>query len=285
MNNNILGRLYIYNESNKIIDEHFAFSSIEELINEYQLDNQINNIFIINNGDSYYSYYDKVIAINLKNEKELLNSLLHVLKKKIDKKSYISLVNLLILESIYHEIEHAKQYKIVDSNINNMEAKLLNLSFNHYIDENVDEDKVNKYLFDLEKEYNNQLDYYYCSPDERFAYIKSINMIYKYSKVVQNNRVVIGYLNYHRLEHIVEEYDVKRNKIICPLEKFFNIRIEVANENKVELIPFDELIDINEEKNNFKTAKRLLYGMPVNRNELDFYQKCLKKTKAYKLFN
>lgn len=285
MNNNILGRLYIYNESNKIIDEHFAFSSIEELINEYQLDNQINNIFIINNGDSYYSYYDKVIAINLKNEKELLNSLLHVLKKKMDNKSYISLVNLLLLESIYHEIEHAKQYKIVDSNINNIEARLLNLSFNHYIDENVDEDKVNKYLFDLEKEYNNQLDYYYCSPDERFAYIKSINMIYKYSKVVQKNRVVIDYLNYHRLEHIVEEYDVKRNKIICPLEKFFNIRIEVANENKVELIPFDELIDINEEKNNFKTAKRLLYGMPVNRNELDFYQRCLKKTKVYKLFN
>lgn len=285
MNSNILGRLYIYNESNKIIDEHFAFSSIEELINEYQLDNQIQNKYIINNGDSYYSYYDKLIAINLKNEKELLNSLLHVLKKKMDNKSYISLVNLLLLESIYHEIEHAKQYKIVDSNINNIEARLLNLSFNHYIDENVDEDKVNKYLFDLEKEYNNQLDYYYCSPDERFAYIKSINMIYKYSKVVQNNRVVIDYLNYHRLEHIVEEYDVKRNKIICPLEKFFNIRIEVANENKVELIPFDELIDINEEKNNFKTAKRLLYGMPVNRNELDFYQKCLKKTKAYKLFN
>lgn len=285
MNSNILGRLYIYNESNKIIDEHFAFSSIEELINEYQLDNQIQNKYIINNGDSYYSYYDKLIAINLKNEKELLNSLLHVLKKKMDNKSYISLVNLLLLESIYHEIEHAKQYKIVDSNINNIEARLLNLSFNHYIDENVDEDKVNKYLFDLEKEYNNQLDYYYCSSDERFAYIKSINMIYKYSKVVQNNRVVIDYLNYHRLEHIVEEYDVKRNKIICPLEKFFNIRIEVANENKVELIPFDELIDINEEKNNFKTAKRLLYGMPVNRNELDFYQKCLKKTKAYKLFN
>ena len=223
MNSNILGRLYIYNESNKIIDEHFAFSSIEELINEYQLDNQIQNKYIINNGDSYYSYYDKLIAINLKNEKELLNSLLHVLKKKMDNKSYISLVNLLLLESIYHEIEHAKQYKIVDSNINNIEARLLNLSFNHYIDENVDEDKVNKYLFDLEKEYNNQLDYYYCSPDERFAYIKSINMIYKYSKVVQNNRVVIDYLNYHRLEHIVEEYDVKRNKIICPLEKFFNI--------------------------------------------------------------
>ena len=285
MNNNILNKLYLYIENNKIIDDNFIYYSIQKLLKQYKLYNQVKNICVINNNDSYYSYYNKTIAINLKYEKELIKALIHILKKDLDNKSYISLINLLLLESIYHEIEHAKQYKLVKSNINNTEAKLLNLSFNYYIDKNTSEKKVNEYFNALNKEYNNQLDYYFCSPDERLAYIKSTNIIYKYSKLVQKNKIVIDYINYHWLENIVDEYEIKEDKIICPIKKFFDIRTAVAIDNNIEIIPFKELIDINKETKKYATAKKLLYGFPVCKNELDFYKKSFEKTKAYKLFN
>ena len=49
MNNNILNKLCLYIENNKIIDDNFIYYSIQKLLKQYKLYNQVKNICVINN--------------------------------------------------------------------------------------------------------------------------------------------------------------------------------------------------------------------------------------------
>lgn len=285
MNNKIVKMLCKYQSCNKIIDRNFILCTIEELIKEYKINKEVKIFKIIDNKDSSYSYYDRKIEINLNYERELNKTLLYETKSMLKKDSYIFLFNLLILESIYHEIEHAKQYKLVMSNKNNIESQILNLSFYHYVEEDTNKKNLQAYIKELEKQYNYQLDYYFCNPDERLAYIKSTNMIYKYAKELEKNRMVIDYLNYHRLENIVDEYEVRGNNIVSPIEKFFQTRIDASKKTKVNLIPFDEIIDIESLNKKCSLAQKFMYGFPISTKEYDLYNNIMKKTKTYSIIN
>ena len=292
MNNNIIKLLYKYIEDKRIIDEKFVSYMIIELIKEYHLYNEIKIFYIVNDNFSYYDGTKKILAVNLNKEKKLILTFISTLKKFLDIKTYICFINLLLFETIYHEIEHAKQNKIISCSKNypnvlnkSIEYQIINLSFEHYIKEDTEIEKINLYLSDLEKEYNQQSAYYWCSPDERLAYIKSMNMVYKYAKIITKNSIIIDYIKYKALEKIIDEYEIIDNRVISPLEKYLLIRKCTAIKNGIELIDDKEFINIDEIRNNCSTYKRFLYGLPVCDKEFYCYEKSLKKKKSYHLFN
>ena len=238
---NILQIIYDRSINNKIINIKDIEKILELLIVHKSLNDYILNINIQpirSNNLASYSTYDKIITVYIKTIEIMIENIENniLINNKFEKTLY---ENLLILQIILHEVEHANQQKIVQCE-NNIEAFIIRLS-------NLVEDRYEGILYE------------YC-PEERLAEIKSFDELIKITKILNKNLLVLSeLLSTERLKRLLRAYHYKDFSINVPIIDYFTIgkKIKVLNafefnDNIYELFSLDE---------------RFKYGFPISNDE------------------
>lgn len=283
LESDILQLLYDYSIKEKSIDKKYIKTIIEISKMNMDLEEYIIRYGIKKeNYDKYvsatYSIIEKKITIYEKNLKKSIQS-------KSDNKKYLTELenkfyeNVILTQTIFHEIEHANQHRMIDKE-NTMEAKILNLCMNNFnkikeINEIVQEALRTKmvtekeiqqyYDFTSNIKYATYKNYYELAPQERLAEIKSHKkMINILSEIKTEIPQIIKYESICIGKNMLKGYT---NEIFSPTIKY----ITECN-RKIGLNMFD-WYDENTEKTRklaeqkYDLETRLKYGLPITKEE------------------
>lgn len=237
----ILKIIYDKTIDNKILDLKDIEKILEILVVEKRLNDYILNIIVqqirSNNLASYSTYtrkitiYTEMISKMIKDiEKNILN--INVFEATLYK-------NLLILQTLLHEVEHANQQKIA-YNDNTLEALIIRLSYlvNNGYDENL---------------------YEYC-PEERLAEIKTFEEIFILVSHIDKKLITLpDIIKMEKLKRQLRGYHYKNNFVTIPIVDYFTIG------NREELLNTFDLSNVCLE--NYTLNDRCKYGFPISINE------------------
>ena len=261
MISDILNILKDYHDKKKYADTTFVMKICSIIINYYQINRYIDNIFIvddINGPDSLYSFTYNVVIINLK--KSYYKDYHYTLKDE-----YYGMYNLMVLRTILHELEHALQEKVKDTNKNTIERKLLILGDpTSYIKE--PNNLLSKISFNI-KRYKHAIYYnthYYLAPYERFAIIKSCCGI----KTISQNDFIhnsdyynaTDYFNNCELNHILSYGYYLVDEITTSPSLMYLYRLTKKNHDII-------MNDKSFKDHQVPAEDRLLYGLSLTKNE------------------
>lgn len=184
--------------------------------------------------------------------------------------------NLVIVQTLFHEIEHMEQYRKAQSKLSDYESRLLRLCYSatlYYerhrkeeeIFENISKEEVLSY-FDFES------DYYMEDPRERMAQIRShqqilklIRSFYKESTdIYQHEENELNFERIHGYKFIKEEF-------VAPTIAFLSgmTREEALKFFKVDM-ECKELLNESLKNSILRTyslEERLLFGLPIRMEE------------------
>lgn len=224
--------LFILKEG-KIIEDDKILELIEYYINTYKLESSINNFKIDKTLPTSYSTLKKEVIIN---KEEILNSKLKWFENE----------NLNILWFILHELQHAKQCKIIKTTKNQLIKETLaeNIFYTN-ANYNVYKNNHNDFI----TEYNANL----------ISSLETVKTSLRLN-IKTNNASILKYLS---------QYKIINNKIKSP-QQTIN---EILGTNYCE----QELIEKKDYKNMSATLK-ILYGFPLETEKFkDIQKKFIKK--------
>lgn len=244
----ILKIIYDKTIDNKILDLKDIEKILEDLVVEKRLNDYILNISVQQIRSNYlasYSTYTKKITIYT----EMINQMVKDIEKDILNINAFEATlykNLLILQTLLHEVEHASQQKIA-YNDNTLEALIIRLSYlvNNGYDENL---------------------YEYC-PEERLAEIKTFEEILALVSHINKKLITLpDIIEMEKLKRQLRGYHYKNNFVTIPIVDYFTIG------NKKELLNIFDLS--NSCLENYTLNDRCKYGFPISINE---YETSMKK--------
>ncbi len=187
--------LYDDYSSNKKLADYKFINQVFIIVNKYHpLGEHLTQVFVSNKGSEYISL-TKTINIDLSE----ISKTYSIAKKKISYEDYIYLYNLIVIGTIFHELEHVYQEELKISKTFNIEKALLVLSDPLAILEKLEEDssfidhikiyiKLRRHRRYYNKNHNR-------APHERIAnlrsYANTIAMLNDYDK--ENNGLLFFY--------------------------------------------------------------------------------------------
>lgn len=237
----ILKIIYDKTIKNKILDLKDIEKILEVLVSEKKLNDYILNISVQqigSNNIASYSTYSKKITICI----EMINQMVMDIERNISNIDAFEATlykNLLILQTLLHEVEHANQQKIA-YNDNTLEALIIRLSY-------------------LVKDGYAENLYEYC-PEERLAEIKTFDEILFLINYITKKVIVLpNIIEMEKLKRQLRGYHYKNNFITIPIADYFTIG------NKKELLNIFNLSNICIEK--YSLNDRFKYGFPISVNE------------------
>ena len=231
--------IYDKTQAKNIIDIPDIEKIVDLVINKKSLNNYIKNKNIQHKRSNYlasYSVKSNDITIYLytveKLKKDLNNQLINI--GGFEK---LLFVNLLILQIILHEIEHANQQKEIQY-VDNLEAFIIKLS----------------YLVNFDTNNNEKL--YECFPEERFAEIKSISEVTSMINYIKNKSLVLEEIfELEKLKRYLRGYHFQNSLLKSPTIEYFSIG---QREEYLDLFNLDLSRTLKE---------RLYYGIPITIDE------------------
>lgn len=243
----------VFNSGNKEIDRKNIKLLCKCIIKENKLEKIVRGInFNTNNDeDCLAAYYPllREISINIKN-----------LRESLPKSIYANYYNELVLRTLLHEFEHAKQYKLLEED----------KPGNELLKSIIYEEK--KYILSEDDNLLSKVDfftYYMYSLIERNAEIVSN---YKTLLIDKELEILKSYRNYLISKEVCDNclfgYREKENRLVTPIEQFYK---------KMKLVKEYEYINFDEE---YDTLTKLSWGMPVDKEILKDI-KLLTKTNEY----
>ena len=297
MEQEIMKLVYDYSKRKEIIDEKCIEKIIETIINAWSLDDYVSGISWENrneinaNGIAAYHFLNhKLIFFQESLEKELEDlSKYDFLFGDIEVFFYR---NLTIIKYIFHELEHAYQNKILDSNQDDLEAKLIRAAstldlfykkasgetWRSILGDNFTRNDALSYINKLEiwKE-----QFYVYDPTERLAEIRALEKIWTITKEVE---AIFPNLNQFEKQLLLNGkfrgYSIEDDHVKCPTQIYL---IGTGEENTklwTELDFYDPDEDKTLEKAISKNSisKRLTYGLPISSEEYeDIYSDLYRK--------
>lgn len=250
---NILKIIYDKSINSKIIDINDIDKILELLIDEKQLNNYILNMEVqpirSNTLASYSSYskkitiYSRTIELMLKNiESNILN---------INNFEKILYKNLLLIQVILHEIEHANQEKISYTE-NTLEAFIIRMAYT-----------IDDSYFETLYEY---------SPLERLAEIKSYKEVIFLISYLKNKLVKLPVIiEMDKLQRFLRGYHYTQGKISSPLITFFK---QGNKELVLETFDWYNKNSLHMVCTQYNLDERFNYGLPIT---LDEYSNSMEK--------
>lgn len=238
---NILKIIYDKTVNNKILNLKDIEKILEVLVVEKKLNDYISDISIQqirSNSLASYSTYTKKITIYT----EMINKMTKDIEKNILNISEFEAIlykNLLILQILLHEVEHANQQKIA-YNDNTLEALIIRLSYliNNGYDESL---------------------YEYC-PEERLAEIKTFEEILTLINHIDKKLITLPeIIETEKLKRQLRGYHYKNKFITIPIVDYFTIG------NRKELLDTFDLS--NSCFKDYELNDRCKYGFPISINE------------------
>ncbi len=288
--------LYDYTSNEKIADIDFL-NTVIQIVYEYKdLNNYIDYVHYIDEN-SRYLYAKNILGSYAADTKTIALDLENILLFKQDRVEYTNCfnstkekllqINLLVLQVVLHELEHAEQYKKCFSSGTNLEKSLLLLSFERlFIQE-----KVSNYKTDVVSKlnylYNEDEITYNLWPSERMAEIKATDTIYHICKNMNfgnyNSTEFLIYLYLLRECNLRGYNKVNRNVIVPPTEAFVQKRNSIFDED----YRTNEIIKLLKNEASSRTLnENLLYGLQISSkdyailtNQIDFADQYCKTRK------
>lgn len=284
MQENLYKVFEYYLSRNKIISKTEVKNLTSLLLFNKNLLDKVNSITTSDNLDTQYSFDNKNLNVNLAKiiedtryeDKELYNDIFSKIQK-------YQKHNLNVFKCILHEIEHVKQYKIIENNPKTLEEKLIYSSFHNNYKEEIDEKTKMNIINLIGKEYLKMDSYYYSEPAERMAYINSEKEITNITKKLGLNDLLIDLYTLEVLEDEDSEYEFDtKGKIICPLKKYIAIEKELLGEygNFCYEAYFKSIMKKNI---NISLNRKMKYGLPISKEEYTNHELKIVNNKVFKL--
>ncbi len=201
--------LYSFSKNKKISDEYFIGSIGRMLIDNYNLNDYVERIIISNfnkNSLAYYSPEERNIYVNFQ---KLLYAIGKTIIKTYESDNYeeqILCFNLYVLNVILHEVEHARQIRIIDSD-NSVETNLLLLS------------RVYERFL---KNVSAYTEIAYCTnPIERQANLLALKTLFDITETF-NNQNLTKFIGKNLLRNTIRNYKIYKNKVISPIDVYMS---------------------------------------------------------------
>lgn len=274
MNEQILKLIYDYSNNGKLADKNFI-EQIVKIVCEYEnISKYIKNIEFkpINSQDNSsiagYNYKEKKIILFY----EQLNKYLNTKKSSdvfISSSEKIFYKNVEIVDSILHELEHAKQSKVMETE-SNLESSILKITGVGKSRE-LFEAQLRKMGYGnalvnifLEEKMKNYYKYYNFAPHERLAEInahsKMADIIYPIKNFIPN---IYKLENIFIVRNKLKGYTLD-NKLISPTVYYLRNQNEEVNLNKFSWYDKNEDKCLVLSKNLYNTEKRINLGLPID---------------------
>ena len=251
MNIKLLKLIYDYSRSGKLVDHNYVDKLIEIVIEEKKLNKYVIKSQILSEKESFiengislaqYNPFSKTISIYANGINQMLefNDRYLVLFGSTEQLFY---KNSLITQIILHELEHANQRKIIDTE-QTLEAEILKLitseiSFNtgmKLLNEGYSIEQIITYISIKKHQSNeNYKKNYNIAPEERLAEIKSyqeiLELLFEIKEYVPN---LLEFEQTNKLEQLLRGFDYKEGFIYPPTVLYL-----IQNGNAQALNRFD----------------------------------------------
>lgn len=276
----LLKLVFDYTKQGKLVDKSFLYKMIGIVVKSKDLHKYVKDVYL---SDEVQSESDGIIIASYLPYYKIIKiyyySLMEYLEKFESKYCYFSefenllCKNLMIMQFMLHELEHANQQKKYD-NGNNFEAILLKEVMKYTDIKNIYQQFLNGSSPEvLLQNVSNMKELYAfnykCAPHERLAEIISYREIVSMLNYIKENvSNLFEFENYNLLNQLIRGYEIGDNSLISPTIKYFLDGNMLNSLKNLSLLKDDGSIDI---KFSFKfpLSERLLYGLPVSRNEYD----------------
>ena len=228
-----------YSLSKHFADEMFVYNVCNILINKYEIFSYVKNIDIRKeeHPDCFGEYYDNLNKVNIYLDYIISEYSKLSLRFSLKDFEYYYYINLNVLKIIIHELNHAKQYKKLNSNINDEETFLYKICTRTYI----------------------------IDPMERMAEFKSLSNT---RKLILNNDIIPQKINnIFSLTQTNLILKVHKNEYLSPTIKFLD---EMKYEDDLNKFKFYNGVIDKEFLSSFSIydyAKRIFYGYPITEEE------------------
>lgn len=285
--------IYDYSIKEQYVDDEFIKQLIDMVVSKEQLQEYVKKHSI----ESYCKDSKKKIAGYSVIEKKIIvyrDSMYRIIESRKEEQDLLSKIeqifykNILIVQIILHELEHARQNKIAFEE-ETLEGRLCYFDGMNFVALN-SLDSALDYL-DYEERVNNYYRYYKNnyehSPIERLAeinsYQKLLNALRKIEEFIPN---LVNLEDANKLEQMLLGYDFRANIIISS-----KIRpsptIQYLQGLGVDMNSFDWYDEIPQKcfelsRKYYSLNDRLKYGLPVNDFEFGECLKILKNTIKYR---
>lgn len=246
---NLVDVLYFYLKKRKIADNDFINFCFEELINTCDVVDYISRLEIGNYKSNFISRYfpsTKTLYVNYQKLIYMLssdiidNSLIDSYQKRL------SLLNLMVLKVLFHELEHAIQEKKKYRAFDELETNILFLS-----------SKCDNFF-----KTNNPVLYrtklYYLSPIERSAELTALERMMEICKLCTDFQID-NYFNDNYYRTCNNGYEKQNHIVISPLDVYTSKCDTTWEGQKLQSLIFE----------NCTFDFKKLYGLSLNEEEYD----------------
>ncbi len=256
-----------YSLSKHFADEMFVYNVCNILINKYEIFSYVKNIDIRKeeHPDCFGEYYDNLNKVNIYLDYIISEYSKLSLRFSLKDFEYYYYINLNVLKIIIHELNHAKQYKKLNSNINDEETFLYKICTR----------TLEEMYYTSNIHIKNSADYYnllclkdslyIIDPMERMAEFKSLSNT---RKLILNNDIIPQKINnIFSLTQTNLILKVHKNEYLSPTIKFLD---EMKYEDDLNKFKFYNGVIDKEFLSSFSIydyAKRIFYGYPITEEE------------------
>lgn len=290
----LLKLIYDYSIKNKLVDNAFIADIIAIAIRykhlythiksftiepHYQSETQLPN----NTIAAYNSFLKEIIIYTEGIEHYIQESTKY--QTNFNKVEQLFYINILITKALLHEIEHANQHKILETE-QTMEAKILTLSCGYFnetilqtlINQGLSEEFIKHYTDIKYQQYN---DNYLIAPNERLAEIKAYQEILNILHFIRKNTPhLIELIQRKQLENMFRGYKKTPTIIKAPTITYFQkLNIRFGTIPSLSWYIEDQNQALNIATSQHQLNERLLYGLPITVDEFNTVKHTLIKAK------
>lgn len=293
INTQLAQLLYDYSKRKKIADEIFCKEAVKILVKGWNLEDYVKSYFIMDwmssiTNNPFYNSKLRIIVIPLENMLTIFKNKDYIFTRIFKNRNLLRLkkevINLIIIENIMQELEHAKQEKICNSdNVYSIHDKLVKLSDIRRlsIGYNIDDYKLKRIFNSLKDEYDKFDTFYICNQNERFADIKSFSRLLNVNSKVENNYFLNEFLDYMKLITIGNSYKASD---ICPLQTYVDIKEKIVR-NYIPNYTETEIRDIILNTTDISQDEACLYGLPLSSEDKKILKLNIKNNLISKIRN
>lgn len=283
MHDKIARIIFDYTKNNKIADKKFVQDAIEIISNNNDLDNYIDKIEISDSKEKFnnYNYLDQILTINIKETLSYCKNIF--LRKKI------LFINLTVVLTIFHELDHVKLK--IDCDINPDSIETIFLKILHEIElpktmskeeyayltyeERVQlENNFKLAILDVEKRRLCYELYHDMVPSERRANIISNIDLDNVMKKLYNTSLKqdeLEKIRRYELKQFIKKclYGYKYNYITnSPSIDYIEKALDTEKLDRIKIYNKDIETFYKNARSNYSLQERILYGLPLSINEL-----------------
>ena len=286
MNERILKLIVKYAFLESQMDKRFICELLQEFIVAYNLHDYVKKVIFtkaISDDNEVVAKYDKnrrMVLINTVNLESMIDA--DGIQEELPKSDIPLYKSFATAEMVFHELNHAHQYRLIDSNISGNVVTLLREGepftddMIRKIGDEVDEKKLSKSQIDaLMRKENKRVkklydENYDLDVSERLASNIAMNQVIRVIKLIEKEHPeLLSLYQYFLLTSLIDRYD----KNVSPTLSYFDNMARFDKLSSLDFYDSDRDIMIEKSLQRYGLNSRLYLGLPIKDEEYQRVQK------------